>query len=96
MSEADTERKVKEIVAEVFHRNTSELTSSTDFVKDLHAKSANMIELIALLEDAFSIEIPFAQVINNSTIGSATEYVTRKLSQKRETKEKVEGRVRSP
>ncbi|MDG6922900.1 MAG: acyl carrier protein [Nitrososphaerota archaeon] len=87
MSEADTEQKVREIVAEVFHRNPAELTSSTDFVKDLYAKSANMIELIALLEDAFGIEMPFAQVVNNSTIGSATEYVKRKLSQKRETKE---------
>ena len=87
MSEADTERKVREIVAEVFHRNPTELTSSTDFVKDLYAKSANMIELIALLEDAFSIEIPFAQVVSNSTIGSPTEYVARRLAQKRETKE---------
>jgi acyl carrier protein len=77
----DTEQKVREIVAEVFHRRPEEVTSSTNFVKDLHAKSANIMELIAVLEDAFAIEIPFAEVMNNSTVGATAEYVRRKLSQ---------------
>jgi len=70
-------------VAEVFHRNPNELTSGTHFIKDLHAKSANIIELTALLEDAFGIEMPFAEIMNNSTVGAATEYVERKLAQKK-------------
>ncbi len=82
MSSAEIEQKVRETVAEVFHRNPSELTGSTHFVKDLHAKSANIIELIALLEDAFGLEIPFVDVVNNSTVGSAAEYVEKKLAQK--------------
>jgi acyl carrier protein len=73
---------VKETVAEVFHRSPNELTSSTDFIKDLHAKSANIIELTALLEDAFGIEMPFVEIMKNSTVGAATEYVQRKLAQK--------------
>jgi len=38
--------------------------------------------LTALLEDAFGIEMPFAEIMNNSTVGAATEYVKKKLSQK--------------
>ncbi len=70
-------------MAEVFRRTPNEITSSTHFVKDLHAKSANIIELIALLEDAFGIEMSFAEVTNNSTVGAAAEFVERKLAQKR-------------
>ncbi len=78
----EIEQKVKETVAEVFRRSPSEISSSTHFVKDLHAKSANIIELIALLEDAFSVEISFAEVTNNSTVGAAAEFIQRKLAQK--------------
>lgn len=65
----------------MYHRNPDDLTDTTDFVKDLHSKSANMIELIALLEDAFHIEIPFAEVVTNSTVGAATAYVAKKVKQ---------------
>ena len=74
--------KVKEAVAEVFRRNLNELSEQTSFVKDLQAKSANILELIALLEDEFGLELSFAEVMKNNTIGAASQYIQGRLRTK--------------
>ena len=76
------EARIEGLVAEVFHRNRDELSEKTSFVKDLHAKSANIIELIALLEDEFGVEMPFAEVMRNDTVGAASQYIEGKLRSK--------------
>lgn len=81
-SETSVKKKVKDVVAEVFHKNSNELSDETSFVKDLHAKSANILELIAMLEDEFSLELRFAEVMKNSTIGAAAQYIEGRLRTK--------------
>ncbi|MEM2897428.1 MAG: acyl carrier protein [Candidatus Bathyarchaeia archaeon] len=73
------EEIVKEIIADVFKKKVNELSFETSFVDDLHAKSVQIIELLALLEDKFNISIPFAEVKKNKTIGEAIEYIKGKL-----------------
>jgi acyl carrier protein len=61
--------------AEVFKKNPDELNAGTDFVADLKAKSVNLVQIIAVLEDAFDVEIPFMQFRRKKTIGEAAEFV---------------------
>lgn len=75
----DAAQKVIEIVAEVFKKDRDELTLETRFVEDLHAKSVQIIELIALMESEFNIEIPFVEARKNRTLGDVVEYVSSKL-----------------
>lgn len=81
-SEIGVEENVKKAVAEVFHRNSNELSEQTNFVKDLHAKSANVLELVALLEDVFGLELSFSEVMNNDTIGGVSQYIKGRLRSK--------------
>jgi len=53
----------------------SELTRDTRFAEDLHAKSVNIVELIALLENEFGVEIPFMEARRRKTIGEAIDFV---------------------
>ncbi|WP_309492613.1 acyl carrier protein [Candidatus Hecatella orcuttiae] len=76
------EKKVKEIIADVFGKNPEELADNLRFVEDLHAKSVNIIELIALLEYEFNITIPFVEARKNKTIGEAVSYIEKKLAEK--------------
>jgi acyl carrier protein len=71
---ADTktiEERVMEVVARVFRKDANELTKDTRFIEDLHAKSLNIIELTAVLEDEFDISIPSAEARKRKTIGEA-------------------------
>jgi acyl carrier protein len=75
----DVAQKVIEIVAEVFKKNKDELTCETRFVEDLHAKSVQVIEIIALMESEFNIEIPFVEARKNKTLEDVITYIENKL-----------------
>ena len=70
------DERVKKAVARVFHRDISEITQDTHFVRDLFAKSVNIIELIAILEYEFGIEIPRAQSRKAETVRGTIELIT--------------------
>lgn len=76
------EERVKEIISQVFNVRLEDLKDDTNFVIDLRAKSADIVELLALLEDEFKIEIPLAEAIRNKTVGDAWKYIERKISSK--------------
>ncbi len=76
------EERVKAAVARVFHREVSQLSPDTRFVEDLLAKSLNIIELTAVLEDEFDIEIPGSEARRRKTIGEAIELVQNLLEQR--------------
>jgi acyl carrier protein len=76
------EEKVKRIVAEIFGVDEGELTRETRFVQDLHAKSVNIIEMLATMEEEFDLDIPIAQVRRNKTIGEAIDYLEKRLKEK--------------
>ena len=74
LEERIAERVMKE-VARIFKKDLSEITRDTRFVEDLHIKSVNLVELIALLENEFGVEIPFMQARRRKTIGEAIDFV---------------------
>lgn len=66
---------VMKAVARIFKKDVSELTRDTRFFEDLHAKSVNIVELLAVLGDEFEVEIPFMEARKRKTIGEAIDFV---------------------
>ena len=62
-------------VARIFRKDVSELTQNTRFVEDLHAKSVNIVELIAVLQNEFQIEIPMMKARRQKTIGESINFI---------------------
>lgn len=71
MADKSVEERMKKVVAEVFGRKPSELSRETDFVADLHAKSIDIVELIAGVEDEFKVPVNLGTVMKNKTVGDA-------------------------
>ena len=66
---------VVEAVARIFRKDVSELTPGIRFLEDLQAKSINIVELVAVLQDHFQVEIPMMKVRRQKTIGEAVEFI---------------------
>jgi acyl carrier protein len=66
---------VVEAVARIFRKDVSELTPDVRFLEDLKAKSINIVELVAVLQDQFQIEIPMMKVRRQKTIGEAVAFI---------------------
>lgn len=73
------DERVKSIVAEIFRVDPETLRPELCYVKDLKAKSANIIELIAALEDEFGIVIPLVEARRNLSIGDTLAYMRRRV-----------------
>lgn len=73
-----TERVVK-IVSEIFKVPPEKITHDTKFTDDLHAKSIDIIALLAALGGEFKITISSQEVQSNQTVGQAIDYIENKL-----------------
>lgn len=78
MERAEVEKKVKKVVSEVFGVSPSRLKKETSFVDDLHAKSMDIVELLAALEMEFGFRVPQRDVRQNKTVGQAIDYMFEK------------------
>ena len=74
LEERIAERVTKE-VARIFKKDVSDITRDTRFVEDLHAKSLNIVELVAVLENEFQVMLPFAETRRKKTVGEAIDLV---------------------
>ena len=68
--ESVPDRVITEI-AKIFDRETATVTRDSRFVEDFDAKSLNYVQLIAVLDDAFGIDIPFMELRRKTTVGEA-------------------------
>jgi acyl carrier protein len=75
MEKKEVEARVRKVVADVFNISPKKLTLKTSFVDDLHAKSINIVELLAALEIEFGFRVPQRDVRANKTVGDAVEYM---------------------
>ncbi len=78
MDRKEVERKVKKVVADVFGVSEKKLTDKTSFVDDLHAKSIDIVELLAALELEFGFRVPQRDVRQNKTMKQAIDYMYEK------------------
>ncbi len=58
------------------------LTEDTDFIKDLKINSANLVDVILDVEDAFDIEIDDESMEQMLTVKAAMAIITTKLNEK--------------
>ena len=69
------EEKVYAIISEQFDVDQASLSAETDLVKDLHADSLDLVELIMAFEDEFGLSIPDDVALAVKTLGDAVEYI---------------------
>ncbi|MSP85313.1 MAG: acyl carrier protein [Flavobacteriaceae bacterium] len=58
------------------------LTETTDFITDLNINSANLVDIILDIEEAFAIDIDNQSMEKMLTIKAALEIIETKLSEK--------------
>ena len=81
MSENDAYiSKLKEIIAPYVENqeNFDKLTLETDFIQDLEINSANLVDIILDVEDAYGIEIDNEAMNRMTTVGSSIEVIQEK------------------
>ena len=73
--------RLKPIVSTyVEDKNTLEhLSEATDFIKDLKINSANLVDIVLDVEEAFGIEIDNLSMERMLTVGAAIEIIQVKL-----------------
>ncbi|PKO13219.1 MAG: hypothetical protein CVU39_20185 [Chloroflexi bacterium HGW-Chloroflexi-10] len=79
MSTTEIESAVFEIVAKVAKREQRELSLETKIAEDLGLKSMSRIELAALLEDRFPIQIDNFEIRLPKTIVDVVDLVKKKM-----------------
>jgi len=73
---ATVEERVKAVTANVLKLNIDEIKLSDDFAADLGAESVQSIELVAMFEEEFGIEMDEDAALSVQTVGKAVEFIT--------------------
>ena len=71
----DIEQRVKKVVARQLKVNENEIKPESEFVKDLGVESIQSIELVALFEEEFDIEMDEQAALVVKTVGNAVEFI---------------------
>ncbi len=79
MAKSSVEERMKKVVADVFGKKPSEISRDTEFIADLHAKSIDIVELIAACEEEFEVPVIQGQVMKNKTVGEASDWMEKTL-----------------
>ncbi len=74
--------EVKKIICEQLGVEESAVTEEARFIEDLGADSLDTVELIMAFEDKFETEIPDEEAEKLTNVGTALEYLKKKLSKK--------------
>ena len=61
--------------AELYKTDPATYSAQTTFAEDLKAKSVNYVQIIAVLEEEFDVQIPFMEFRRKKTFAEAAEYV---------------------
>jgi acyl carrier protein len=69
--------RVVAVTARVLQLDPHEIKPEHRFTKDLGAESVQSIELIAMFEEEFGIEMDEDAALSIQTIGSAAEFISR-------------------
>ena len=78
---ATVDERVVAVTARVLRIEPSEIKPNDDFTSDLGAESVQSIELVAMFEEEFGIEMEEDAALSVQTVGSAVEYITEVCNQ---------------
>ena len=74
---ATVEERVKAITANVLKLNIDEIKMEDDFTADLGAESVQSIELVAMFEEEFGIEMDEDAALSVQTVGEAVDFIAK-------------------
>jgi len=72
---ATVEERVKTVTAQVLKLNVDEIKNEDNFTSDLGAESVQSIELVAMFEEEFGIEMDEDAALSVETVGAAVEFI---------------------
>jgi len=74
---ATVEERVKAVTARVLSLDADSIKLSDNFAADLGAESVQSIELVAMFEEEFGIEMDEEAALSVETVGTAIEFITK-------------------
>ena len=74
---ATVEERVKAVTANVLKLNIDEIKIEDDFTADLGAESVQSIELVAMFEEEFGIEMDEDAALSVQTVGDAVDFIAK-------------------
>jgi len=74
---ATVEERVKAVTANVLKLNIDEIKMENDFTADLGAESVQSIELVAMFEEEFGIEMDEDAALSVQTVGNAVDFIAK-------------------
>ena len=74
---AIVEERVKAVTAQVLKLNPEEIKMEDSFTADLGAESVQSIELVAMFEEEFGIEMEEDAALSVQTVGEAVKFITK-------------------
>ena len=82
MADLELESKVRKIIADRLQVDEASVTTTASFVEDLGADSLDLVELVMAFEEEFKLEIPDQDAETMKTVGTAIDYLKKKLNEK--------------
>jgi acyl carrier protein len=80
---ADVEAKVTEVLLEILDIQPEEIVPTARFVDDLQATSIDLVEIVAVLQNTFDVDIDEAQVARLRTVQDAVDFFQAAIAAKR-------------
>jgi acyl carrier protein len=74
---ASVEERVKDVTARVLKLDADQIKAEDNFAADLGAESVQSIELVAMFEEEFGIEMDEDAALAVDTVGGAVEFITK-------------------
>ena len=73
---ATVEERIKTVTARVLKLDPKEIRLEDSFTEDLGAESVQSIELVAMFEEEFGIEMDEDAALSVETVGAAVKFIT--------------------
>ena len=73
--------RVTKLTAQMLKADTAEVTDSARFAEDLGATSIQSIELVAMYEEEFDIEMDQDEALSVKTVGDAVAFITKVVAE---------------
>ena len=74
---ATIEERVKSVTARVLHIELDQIKREDQFTADLGAESIQSVELVAMFEEEFDIEMDEDEALGVQSVGDAVEFITK-------------------
>ena len=74
---ATVEERVKKVTGELLQIDPANIKSENSFSADLGAESIQSIELVAMFEEEFDIEMEEEAALSVDTVGKAIDFITK-------------------